>query len=264
MEFFSRRAQEYIDRTAKQSEEKSVPDNSPEAIRANEEVYQPLSEVQWDTEGTVELNTQNSHGLKPDCSVTFEYNDNLDQGRINGLPGSNLNPDNYDEHHPVVNNKTYRQIKNMTVTSGGQRIFQLADLLEDNWEVYAFVGKDSDREMPHGGTVRPDEKFAIAYLDITSPVGLHALLHEIGHLKQIREQARVHRRQSKVREKISLGANISTREQKLVILNERNAEAFALNTLRQILQSQEQLEALKRLAHRSQKAYHQITGALRT
>jgi len=252
----------YVERTRKISEQKALPQNVAafledpfvdmdegdfEAYLAlQEKLKKRFTDESWAAEGTMTFTLDKGLGGSG-TNFSAEYDSVIDNNLRQLLESKPA------QQPPEVTMRDYRRIKNIVI-SNPNRTFDLRGEIGNNWSVY--VHADNKLPLYYSGFSNPKYRVILDSQDITTPYGLYVLFHEVGHGKRNQSESPSEMEQGlAAREKVRNREILTVGEKKAVVKDERDADAFALGTLRHFSGPQ-LVEEFKKLAYTNQRAYH--------
>lgn len=257
----------YLDRTHKLSEKNALPeifqtllsggmyvlDGSFDPSMLAEKVEylrERLASDVWSEKGTLTFDLRQTF---PGAQGTFtvEYDSEIDENLTECLKKYAYPEADLETLRTKIREqyKDYRRIKKVSLASG-THVFNLREHVPANWSLYAYT--KSDARLIQTAFANPEFRFIMSPQPIDSRIGIHQLLHEVGHVVVDKE---------KTPEEIAEGTKrsqqqtMTTSEKTMLIRLERDVNAFALDQLRHFF-GPEDIETFRQLSYTALRAYH--------
>jgi len=184
-----------------------------------------LSTDAWADQGTLTLDLDKAfpgaHGM-----FTAEYDSEIDENLVQCLKSAYPNVEA--EALPAMIRqefKDYRRIKSVLLKSE-RHTFDFREHVPADWSLHAYTRGDA--RLIETAFANPQFHFIVSPQPIDSRLGLHQLLHEVGHVVRYKEQTPEEiARESDMRGKDKMTVS----EKKDLVRSERDANAFALSHL---------------------------------
>lgn len=215
-----------------------------------EKLRKRLSDEPWPEKGVQILNLNKRF---PDAKgvLTVEYDSEIEQNLIiehfkRAYP--NMGPED-----AIIATKRdfkdYRRITELTLQNESH-LLNLKDHLPKGWSLYAYVANRAPLSV--SASTVPQARLIFSHQPLDSRYGLYVLFHEIGHGVDSAGQT-----PEEIAEEIKTRDTKSgtSKEKKVVIQSERNADSFALSNLRHFF-GREDMDFFSKLAYTGQRAYH--------